>query len=697
MNGLDEQEVQNETQYGTSLLLSAQPARGNQSSSDSTVKLINDTYAVKEEIGRGGMSRVYLAEHVRLHTYWAVKQVRRTPEANFDFLAGTNILKNLQHPLLARIVDILDNGDVVYIVEDYVQGQNLESYLAEHGKADEATGRKWFVDLCGVLQYLHQQEPNPIIYRDMKPSNIMLQPDGTIKLIDFGIAWEAKKTQNAATGSAGTAGYAAPEQLNGAIPDARTDIYALGVTMYHILTGKSPYVMSYPFKPAREENPELSQGMEHVLAKCMQEDPAKRYQSVAELLDDLNTSYRYDDAWKKVRRTNRLRGVLVAALFAASIGLMVGGHFKIAQEKEEQYASLLDQASALYVSDFSSAVDHLNQAREMFPDRIEPERSQTYALYLNGKWQECVDYGNAVLARFGEDSQTELVVASAQFELGDYSHAAENFRLGAGDSELSVDYLRDYAVCLGRLGDIDAAAEILKQLQGRGATQDVTAYVQGEVYYAQKEYVDAESSFLSALEQTKDNALAKRCYISLSNLYMDCSALARSGNSPIQAPATKCVKFLSEAVAKDALRSDSAIIEALGLAYYEAYNTDPNVPQNYLGLAADAFDAVLNMGISKDYLYTNLYGISLELKDYQRAEDALQRFEAAYPQSYKPHALRAILLISMENEKPDLERDYSEAVSEYDVAGQLIRNTDDATYYQQVSTLMDELRANGWI
>ena len=145
----------------------------------------HDTYEIKGIIGKGGMSTVYLAEHKRLHTRWALKEVRKQQGARFDFLAESNILKRLQHPMLPRIVDIFEDEQSVYVVEDFVEGVSLDDLLKKQGRIDEAQGTQWFNDLCGVLRYLHTQNP-PIIYRDMKPSNIMLQPDGALKLIDFG-------------------------------------------------------------------------------------------------------------------------------------------------------------------------------------------------------------------------------------------------------------------------------------------------------------------------------------------------------------------------------------------------------------------------------------------------------------------------------------------------------------------------------
>ena len=596
----------------------------------------NDTYEIKSLIGKGGMSTVYLAEHKRLHTRWAVKEVRKQQGTRFDFLAESNILKRLQHPMLPRIVNIFEDTENIYIVEDYVEGITLDDLLKREKKVDEPLALQWFRDLCGVLRYLHTQQPS-IIYRDMKPANVMLQPDGSLKLIDFGIAREYKEASSGDTTYIGTKGYAAPEQFGRAQTDARTDIYALGVTMYHLVTGKSPYEPPYQFVPARELDGKLSHGIEYILNKCVQPEPADRYQDVDKLLDDLNHIYRFDKAWKRVQAVKRVRVAVIAVMLAASVGLIVVGRKVMAQERVEQYDAYLAQASGLYTSDYDGAVAALDQARALFPDLPDADRQQTYALYLNGQWQECIDFGTKALEKFGPDTQTRVSMAAAQFELGDYEQAAEGFAQG---SELSVDDMRDYAVCLGRLGQIDQAEEVLADLTGQGAHPDVTQYVQGEVYFAQENYLEAESSFLNALEQAETPALTRRCYVSLGDLYRDCAALARTGSSPIQEPATKSAELLSSAVVQDGLRYDSVLWEMLAMAYFEAYHVDTTVPSDYLTRAADCFNRVIKLGVTKEYLYSNLYTIYYELSAYDKAEEALTAYQETFPDNYMPHALR---------------------------------------------------------
>ena len=145
------------------------------------------------------------------------------------------------------------------------------------------------------------------------------------------------------------------------------------------------------------------------------------------------------------------------------------------------------------------------------------------------------------------------------------------------------------------------------------------------------------------------------------------------------------------------LRYDSTLWEMLALAYFEAYHTDPNVPSAYLTRSAECFNLVIEQGVVRDYLYTNLYSIYYEQGDYTAAEQALKEYEAAFPQDYIPHALRTMLLITIESEKAQGARNYQAAQAEFEVAGNMMTSSDDTTYYRQAESLMEQLRTNGWL
>ncbi|MCL2487933.1 MAG: serine/threonine protein kinase, partial [Oscillospiraceae bacterium] len=253
--------------------------------------VLDGRYKILDIIGKGGTSCVYLAENLRLKNRCALKEVYKD---SFGLAGGTQggliaeaaILIQLRHTGLPVIYDIFDDDRSYYLVMEYIEGSPLNKILEQSGPQPEADVIRWGRQLCGVLQYLHTQ-PQPIIYRDTKPGNIMLKRDGSVTLIDFGAAREFKTAGTGDTAYIGTHGYAAPEQYGSGQTDARTDIYNLGVTLYHLVTGHDPRLPPYGVKPIREINPNLSKKLERVIQKCTQQDPENRYQSAAELLREL--------------------------------------------------------------------------------------------------------------------------------------------------------------------------------------------------------------------------------------------------------------------------------------------------------------------------------------------------------------------------------------------------------------------------
>ena len=197
--------------------------------------LVDGKYKILSEIGHGGMSVVYMAINEKANKTWAIKEVRKDGVLDFEavrqgLIVETDLLKKLRHPNLPSIIDVIENQDNFLIVMDYIEGNSLSTALEEYGAQQQEAVIEWALQLCDVLGYLHSREP-AIIYRDMKPANVMLKPDGTVMLIDFGTAREYKARNIADTTCLGTVGYAAPEQFGGmGQTDARTDIYCLGAT-----------------------------------------------------------------------------------------------------------------------------------------------------------------------------------------------------------------------------------------------------------------------------------------------------------------------------------------------------------------------------------------------------------------------------------------------------------------------------------
>ena len=329
--------------------------------------VIDGKYEVLREIGRGGMSVVYLAMDTHLNKQWAVKEIRKKGSGKNDeivvnsLLAEANMMKRLDHPALPRIVDIIDNGITIYVVMDYIEGESLDKILLEYGAQPEEKVINWAMQIADALSYLHGQKP-PIIYRDMKPANVMLKPEGNIKIIDFGIAREYKEQNLADTTVLGTKGYAPPEQYSGQT-DPRSDIFALGMTMHHLLTGVDPR-NGEPYAPVRQWNPELSEGIEIIIDRCVQPASENRYQSCADLIYDLEHPELITKGFKR-KQKQRLASFLVAAIL--SVVMLISGvacNFAATQVNNNTYESLI---SVMASTSLDEKISSYKQAVAIYP------------------------------------------------------------------------------------------------------------------------------------------------------------------------------------------------------------------------------------------------------------------------------------------------------------------------------------------
>lgn len=321
--------------------------------------VVDGKYKILSEIGHGGMSVVYMAINEKANKTWAIKEVRKDGVMDFEavkqgLIVETELLKKLKHPNLPSIVDVIEDEHTFLIVMDYIEGNPLSKALEEFGAQPQEYVIEWARQLCDVLGYLHSRTPS-IIYRDMKPSNIMLKPDGNLTLIDFGTAREFKEKNLADTTCLGTVGYAAPEQFGGmGQTDARTDIYCLGATLYHLVTGYNPSEPPYEIKPIRDINPNLSSGLERILLKCVQRNPQDRYQSCAELMYALEHYEEIDDRYRK-KQKRKLGGFLTAAVLTVVFGVSGIVLNQAAKSKAtDNYDSILEEAAK--TADYSQKV-----------------------------------------------------------------------------------------------------------------------------------------------------------------------------------------------------------------------------------------------------------------------------------------------------------------------------------------------------
>ncbi len=356
---------------------------------------IKEKYDILKVINTGGTSVVYLASDKRLNKSWAIKQIAKENE----FVLASQqkeaeILKDLDHPCLPRVTDILneEDDDYFYIVMDYVEGESLKRLLAGRGPFSAEETASIGIRLCEVLSYLHSKG---IIYRDMKPSNVMLTPSGEIKLIDFGIARIYKEDAAQDTVALGTEGYAAPEQYEGkgGQSDERTDVYCLGVTLFQLATGQSPASAKANRFDIRTFRPYLSEGLARVILKTTEKDPEKRLASAESfriaLLNYEKLDRKYTGARRKVIGGMKRRILLTALFILLGIGSLFAGSLL----KMADYNKLMEEGSR---SSLVKAAD------------IRPEKEDAYTALLAVYGESFTEEESAEIGSIFSESRNDM-------------------------------------------------------------------------------------------------------------------------------------------------------------------------------------------------------------------------------------------------------------------------------------------------
>lgn len=263
-------------------------------------KRLDGRYEIMEVLGVGGMAVVYKAFDNIDHRIVAVKILKDEYLANADFkrrfMNESKAISVLSHPNIVRVFDVSYGEILQYIVMEYVDGISLKEYIEQQGVIDPREALYFVTQILRALQHAHDKG---IVHRDIKPQNIMLISDGTIKVTDFGIArFSRSETRTMTDGAIGSVHYISPEQAKGSVTDAKTDLYAVGVMLYEMLTGRLPFqsdnavsvalmqLHNDPVKP-RDINPNIPVGLEQIIIRAMQKNQNDRYQSASEILMDI--------------------------------------------------------------------------------------------------------------------------------------------------------------------------------------------------------------------------------------------------------------------------------------------------------------------------------------------------------------------------------------------------------------------------
>lgn len=560
-------------------------------------KVIDEKYEFIQSLGIGGMGSVYLVKDLKIGTFWAIKAIKKEGgKKSTNLLAEFDVLKKLDHPALTRITDISEDEEHIYIVMDFVDGRNLSLILRDEISISEDKVIDYSKQLCDVLIYLHNQKPHPIIHKDIKPANIMVTKEGRVKLIDFGIAKEENEEWDDSLLLA-TTGYVSPEILD----DVRnispqSDIYALGATMFNLLTGIKPQKNQFPLPLLRSVNKEFSEGMEYIIAKSTQIDLSLRYKSAEEFKEDLinigKLGREYETRVKK--RIQKL--ILLTICFAFSFLLAFSGWRGYSRELQKKFDSYINNGiEARNNMDYKAALNEFKEAQEYLSNEKEGyyEIAKTYLVM--GSNDECIRYLNKLIDNDGslkKDDNINYLLGKAYLYKVNYKKAYEYFQEVENTEEVGEDFQFLEEICnqFNYQENIDKA-------------KFEEALLKFEEYISQNE---------------SDKSFAVTSYLALADIYTyGADILPNAFDKEIEV-ILKAQKINSK---------DFTVMDKLATAYREkARNirfSDKVLYDEYLTKALGLYNECLNIQVSID-VYLNIGDIYVELNNYEAARTAYE-------------------------------------------------------------------------
>lgn len=633
-------------------------------------RLLFDRYRIIKVVGQGGMGTVYLAIDVKTNQECAIKEILIKNRSKETILLEPNLLKKLEHPALNKIIDIFEKDQKIYIVMDYIDGKSLKELLISENKFSEKTVINWAVQLCEVLIYLHNIEPYPIIYRDMKPGNILVSKDNKITLIDFGIASELKEDGMTDTQVAITRGYCAPEQYTERTFDERTDIYSLGITMYHLLTGISPNDTSFELKPIRKEDENISREMEYIIGRAIKRNPEDRYNCVDDLLYDLININKLNEDFKKIIAKQAMTYFIFVLIYLLSISITYIGYTEIKIETYSLSKSLISQGNLnLDQNNYKLAFDNFNKAIKL--DAYNPDSYiGILEYYIDiANYKEGIKYINANIKTF---EKIPILKIKYYYYLGNYYYKLKNYK-DALNSYLEFnkiyaqnqDSLFMTALTYIQLGNEELYNKTFQDLVSLKLDQSKLYYLQGEKYNMDKNINFALDRYDKAIQFATDEELLAYAYISKSLIY-------KNNPSSFQNSLDLQIMTLQEYEKKQDKSKNIEVLNILIESYLEKSKTATEKDKPiYLNSVLRCYNTILELGKDSLEIYINIAYIYRDLKDYTMCEQKLKEATLIYPNNFLSFYNLTVIQIEIELLKPESTRNYTNVKYNFQKAKEL--------------------------
>lgn len=671
-------------------------------------KYIANTYEVIAQIGMGNSGIVYKARHRNLDKFVVLKKIKANAINIADNRAEADVLKNLKHAYLPQVMDFVeDNGDI-YTVMEFISGNSFKQYLDAGTVFPEKSEIIWMKQVAATLCYLHNQKP-PIIHSDLKPGNIMLTNSGNVCLIDFNISFSL--------GGNGfvngyTKNYASPEQIrawkyNQTQPnpslrkkiDKRSDIYSMGATFYHIVTGSKPMPDDNGYvQDIREKKPEMNQLFGAVIMKCLEPDLKKRYQRAEDVLYDLQTMAQRSKEYRSLLRKQKIISGVLAGGMILFAGLALAGYFRIDSEKMARYEdNVAQEEKCIKNGDYDQLDEYYQQAVKLYPGKMDAYLQKALALNRQKEYEDCINFINTNILNSksvmndGSEDSVYYLLGDCYSQLEDYEQAAEYYNSAIEANPENGNYYRDGAIMEAYCGNTDKAQELMETAKEKGLDTTEVNYVDGEIKYSKGDYEDARSIFQKCIEDSDDAYIQMRSYI------MEAKCIDKQDDS-VDGKKRK-MKLLKKAKKELPKENNIGILEELAQTYSDLGNDTGDI--DYYQKALSVFEQIQSQGMGN---YSTGYNISVlyqNMGDYDSAERQLMQLLDNYGEDYKTYKSLAFLEGYRQEQLTKEQRDYSKFKEYYEKAydlyqSQLSSNANDMEM-DRLEEQYNQAVSNGWI
>ena len=680
-------------------------------------KVLAKRYTIVEKLGHGGYGDVYRAFDANLQLDVVVKKLKDLRKSENGGREEVDVLKQLHQENLPAVFDFFVEDGQAYTVMSLIPGQDLEEVREKYPRFNQKQVLYWAKQLARALAYLHTRKPS-IIHSDIKPSNIMLKPDGDVCLIDFNISLAITGDYSYASGT--SKGFSPPEQYPdlgfylektgaqlynteyddrtsqavtimrktiGSGIDERSDIYSLGATLYTLITGEKPSSHYWNNGSILDKNISISPGFAHIIDKMMQLDPDDRYQNGVELLDALDNIIELDDRFIELKRKRRGHRAITFLMFATSACLMVSGYFIRKRELDIEYNSVINEIRDNIGNGDYDIDSLLDEAQSILPKRIDAYEAKVESLYKSGNYNECISYGTDaidsprydVITKDDKDSLGNMfyIVGNAYYENEDYSSAIANFQKAIEYNATNPLFYRDISISEAKNGNTEDAITYLNYAVDHGLEEDSIQMAKGEIEFSKSNYDLAIESFERAFELSTDDSVKRR------DMVLEINTYKKMGNESLD----KAIEFMKN---REGEFGDSSpyLIESMADMY--ARKGDYQNAATYLA-------KLKNMGDISLRTYSNIAIVYQNMGDMSNAKKYLNEMIDAYPNEYESYMRYAMFEADEQSRLPNESRNYSDFAKYYNKAVELYQNAKaDDVEMKKLSSMAEQLKSGGW-